>query len=68
MMQGDEEEHAVLLVNYFLWLGKDAFLLLGREPLFNYNHIDAYGKFGACFSRRVRYTGRTDRLCFDTRK
>lgn len=29
MMQGDEEEHAVLLVNYFLYLGKRAWLLLG---------------------------------------
>ena len=29
MMQGDEEEHAVLLTNYFLYLGKRAWLLLG---------------------------------------
>ncbi|XP_041483934.1 coiled-coil and C2 domain-containing protein 2A-like isoform X2 [Lytechinus variegatus] len=29
MMQGDEEEHAVLLVNYFLHLGKKAWLILG---------------------------------------
>uniref|UniRef100_X1Z7B6 C2 domain-containing protein n=1 Tax=Capitella teleta TaxID=283909 RepID=X1Z7B6_CAPTE len=29
MLQGDEEEHAVLLTNYFLSMGKTAFLLLG---------------------------------------
>ena len=29
MLQGDEEEHAVLLCNYFLHLGKQAWLLLG---------------------------------------
>lgn len=30
MLQGDEEEHAVLLANYFLYMGKTAFLLLGE--------------------------------------
>eukprot|EP00057_Strongylocentrotus_purpuratus_P020191 XP_011674665.1 PREDICTED: coiled-coil and C2 domain-containing protein 2A [Strongylocentrotus purpuratus] len=30
MLQGDEEEHAVLLVNYFLHLNKRAWLILGR--------------------------------------
>lgn len=29
MLTGDEEEHAVLLTNFFLYLGKIAFLLLG---------------------------------------
>ena len=29
MLAGDEEEHAVLLCNYFLWLGKRAWLVLG---------------------------------------
>lgn len=29
MLQGDEEEHAVLLVNYFMHLGKTAYLVLG---------------------------------------
>ncbi|XP_070555815.1 coiled-coil and C2 domain-containing protein 2A-like isoform X3 [Ptychodera flava] len=29
MLQGDEEEHAVLLCNYFLHLGKKAWLLIG---------------------------------------
>ena len=29
MLRGDEEEHAVLLLNFFLHLGKRAFLLLG---------------------------------------
>jgi len=29
MLAGDEEEHAILLCNYFLWLGKKAFLVLG---------------------------------------
>jgi coiled-coil and C2 domain-containing protein 2A len=29
MLQGDEEEHAVLLTNYFLSMGKVAYLLLG---------------------------------------
>lgn len=29
MLQGDEEEHAVLLTNYFLHLGKEVWLLLG---------------------------------------
>ncbi|KAM4854722.1 coiled-coil and C2 domain-containing protein 2A isoform 1-T2 [Thomomys bottae] len=30
LLAGDEEEHAVLLCNYFLWLGKKAWLLLGN--------------------------------------
>ena len=34
MLQGDEEEHAVLLVNYFLHLGKKAWLLLGEILIF----------------------------------
>jgi len=29
MLQGDEEEHAVLLTNYFLSIDKKAWLLLG---------------------------------------
>ncbi|XP_069868393.1 coiled-coil and C2 domain-containing protein 2A isoform X1 [Dipodomys merriami] len=29
LLAGDEEEHAVLLCNYFLWLGKKAWLLMG---------------------------------------
>ncbi|XP_066919925.1 coiled-coil and C2 domain-containing protein 2A-like [Clytia hemisphaerica] len=29
MLAGDEEEHAILLCNYFLWLGQKAYLLLG---------------------------------------
>lgn len=29
MLTGDEEEHAVLLTNFFLHLGKEAFLLIG---------------------------------------
>ncbi|XP_028396123.1 coiled-coil and C2 domain-containing protein 2A-like [Dendronephthya gigantea] len=29
MLAGDEEEHAVLLCNYFLWLGKRAWLVIG---------------------------------------
>lgn len=30
MLAGDEEEHAVLLCNYFLHIGKAAYLVLGR--------------------------------------
>lgn len=30
MQAGDEEEHAVLLCNYFLWLQKKAYLVLGH--------------------------------------
>jgi len=30
MLAGDEEEHAVLLCNYFLWLGINAYLVLGN--------------------------------------
>ena len=30
MLAGDEEEHAVLLVNYFLSLGKKAWLVCGK--------------------------------------
>ncbi|XP_071499381.1 coiled-coil and C2 domain-containing protein 2A-like [Diadema antillarum] len=30
MLQGDEEEHAVLLINYFLHMNKKAWLILGR--------------------------------------
>ena len=30
MLKGDEEEHAVLLLNYFLHLGKEAYLVLGN--------------------------------------
>ena len=29
MLAGDEEEHAVLLCNYFLWLGRRAYIVLG---------------------------------------
>lgn len=29
MLVGDEEEHAILLCNFFLHLGKEAYLLLG---------------------------------------
>ena len=29
MLAGDEEEHAILLCNYFLWIGKKAYLVLG---------------------------------------
>ena len=29
MLAGDEEEHAILLCNYFLWLGQKAYLVLG---------------------------------------
>lgn len=29
MLAGDEEEHAVLLCNYFLWLGKKSWLVIG---------------------------------------
>jgi len=29
MLQGDEEEHAVLLTNYFLGMNKKAWLLIG---------------------------------------
>ena len=30
MQAGDEEEHAILLCNYFLYLGKRAYLVLGE--------------------------------------
>ena len=30
MLAGDEEEHAVLLCNYFLHIGKAAYVVLGR--------------------------------------
>ena len=30
MMAGDEEEHAVLLCNYFLHMGLQAYLLMGN--------------------------------------
>ena len=30
MLAGDEEEHAVLLCNYFLHIGKRAYVVLGR--------------------------------------
>lgn len=30
MLAGDEEEHAVLLCNYFLHIGKAAYVALGR--------------------------------------
>lgn len=29
LLAGDEEEHAVLLCNYFLYLGKKAWLIIG---------------------------------------
>lgn len=31
ILSGDEEEHSVLLVNYFLGLGKKAWLLIGTS-------------------------------------
>lgn len=31
ILSGDEEEHSVLLVNYFLGLGKEAWLLIGTS-------------------------------------
>jgi hypothetical protein len=30
ILSGDEEEHSVLLVNFFLGLGKKAWLLVGK--------------------------------------
>lgn len=30
LLAGDEEEHAVLLCNYFLFLGKKAWLVMGN--------------------------------------
>ncbi len=30
MLGGDEEEHAVLLCNYFLYIGQDAWIILGH--------------------------------------
>ena len=30
MLGGDEEEHAVLLCNYFLHIGQEAWVVLGR--------------------------------------
>lgn len=30
MLAGDEEEHSVLLMNFFLGLGKKAWLLIGN--------------------------------------
>ena len=34
MLQGDEEEHAVLLANFFLYMGKPTWLLLGNNSIF----------------------------------
>ena len=40
MLAGDEEEHAVLLCNYFLHIGKRAYVVLGRGiPEGVYKHI-----------------------------
>ena len=36
MLQGDEEEHAVLLTNYFLHCGKQAWLLIGNFSIQQY--------------------------------
>jgi hypothetical protein len=33
ILSGDEEEHSVLLVNFFLGLGKKAWLLVGKKTL-----------------------------------
>jgi len=33
MLQGDEEEHAVLLTNYFLGINKKAWLLIGDHQM-----------------------------------
>lgn len=30
MLCGDEEEHALLLLNFFLFIGKEAYLVLGH--------------------------------------
>ena len=41
MLAGDEEEHAVLLCNYFLHIGKRAYVVLGRgipEGLYTIDH------------------------------
>jgi len=35
MLQGDEEEHAVLLTNYFLGINKKAWLLIGLSHASN---------------------------------
>lgn len=44
MLQGDEEEHAVLLLNFFLHLGKKAFLLLGTAiPEGNSAYVLVFG-------------------------
>lgn len=31
MLAGDEEEHSILLMNFFLGLGKKAWLLIGNS-------------------------------------
>jgi coiled-coil and C2 domain-containing protein 2A len=47
MLMGDEEEHAILLCNYFLYLGKRASILLGYgipEGSTAYVIVDEYGQ------------------------
>ncbi len=48
ILAGDEEEHSVLLVNFFLGLGKKAWLLIGKQnlqsKLFFEIHFYQYGK------------------------
>jgi len=39
MLQGDEEEHAVLLTNYFLSINKKAWLLIGQLFVSNWRLI-----------------------------
>lgn len=54
MLAGDEEEHAVLLCNYFLHIGKRAYVVLGRgipEGLV-YNRSLKY-HYGPGFSKRT---------------
>ena len=64
MLAGDEEEHAILLCNYFLSLGKKAWVVLGNgipEGMIRTNHFRSHRELLfenlSCFQKlpRCRY-------------
>lgn len=53
MMAGDEEEHAVLLANYFLYMKKITWLIIGKTLI---RPVDVVKKVAPCsFQKNVNF-------------
>ena len=49
ILSGDEEEHSVLIVNFFLGLGKKAWLLIGNSNSSNFQILFYFNVFEFIF-------------------